>query len=51
MLSNYVELASKAKKIGIKTLSLVPKNGFEPDVPDYNKIHDAVRTFIAKGKL
>ena len=51
MLSSYVDLASKAKKLGIKTLGLVPKNGFEPDVPDYNKIHDAVRTFIAKGKL
>ena len=51
MLSSYVDLAAKAKKLGIKTLGLVPKNGFEPDVPDYNKIHDAVRTFIAKGKL
>ncbi len=51
MLSSYVEMAAKAKKLGIKTLGLVPKNGFEPDVPDYNKIHNAVRTFIAKGKL
>jgi LCP family protein required for cell wall assembly len=51
MLSSYVDLAAKAKKIGIKSLGLVPKNGFEPDAPDYDKIHNAVRTFIAKGKL
>lgn len=51
MLSSYVDLATKAKKLGIKSLGLVPSNGFEPDLPDYNKIHQAVRTFIAKGKL
>jgi hypothetical protein len=51
MLSSYVDLAAKAKKIGIKSLGLVPKNGFAPDAPDYDKIHNAVRTFIAKGKL
>ena len=51
MLSVYVDLATKAKKQGIKTLALVPKNGFEPDMPNYVKIHNAVRTFIAKGKL
>jgi LCP family protein required for cell wall assembly len=51
MLSVYVDLAQKARKLGIKSLALVPKNGFEPDLPNYDKIHQAVRVFIAKGKL
>ena len=45
------DLAIKAKKLGIKNLALVPKNGFEPDAPDFDKIRGAVQTFIAKGKL
>ena len=49
MLSTYLDLAQKARKKGIKTLSLVPSNGFEPDVPNYDKIHAAVTHFIAKG--
>jgi LCP family protein required for cell wall assembly len=49
MLSTYLDLAQKARKQGIKTLALVPKNGFEPDVPNYDKIHAAVTQFIAKG--
>ena len=51
MLAVYVDLAQKARKLGIKSLALVPKNGFEPDVPNYDKIHEAVRVFVAKGKL
>jgi LCP family protein required for cell wall assembly len=51
MLAVYVELAQKARKLGIKSLALVPKNGFEPDVPNFDKIHEAVRVFVAKGKL
>lgn len=51
MLSVYLDLAIKAKKLGIKNLALVPKNGFEPDAPDFGKIRGAVQTFIAKGKL
>jgi LCP family protein required for cell wall assembly len=51
MLSVYLELALKAKKLGIKNLALVPKNGFEPDLPDFEKIRGAVQSFIAKGKL
>ena len=49
MLSTYLDLAQKARKHGIKTLALVPHNGFEPDVPNYDKIHAAVTQFIAKG--
>jgi anionic cell wall polymer biosynthesis LytR-Cps2A-Psr (LCP) family protein len=51
MLAVYVELAQKARKLGIKSLALVPKNGFEPDVPNFDKIHEAVQVFVAKGKL
>ena len=51
MLSIYVDLAQKARKQGIKSLALVPKNGFEPDVPDFDKIHQSVKNFIAKGKI
>jgi len=51
MLGEYIDLALKAKKYGIKTLELVPANGFEPDLPDYNKIHNAVKKFLATGKL
>jgi LCP family protein required for cell wall assembly len=49
MLSTYLDLAQKARKKGIKTLALVPSNGFEPDLPNYDKIHAAVTQFIAKG--
>ncbi|MEY4390307.1 MAG: hypothetical protein RLZZ400_50 [Actinomycetota bacterium] len=51
MLSVYVDLAQKARKKGIKSLALVPKNGFEPDLPNYDKIHQSIKNFIAKGKI
>lgn len=51
MLGVYVDLAQKARKFGIKSLALVPSNGFEPDVPDFNKIRQSVKKFIAKGKI
>ncbi|MEY4311026.1 MAG: hypothetical protein RLZ71_952, partial [Actinomycetota bacterium] len=31
-------------------LELVPKNGFEPDVPDYKKIHAAIAVALKASK-
>lgn len=42
MVGTYVDMALSAKSKKIKALELVPKNGFEPDVPDFEKIHAAV---------
>ena len=46
MVGTYLDMALSAKSKKIKTLELVPKNGFEPDVPDFAKIHDAVAAAI-----
>jgi len=46
MVGTYADMALSAKSKRIKALELVPKNGFEPDVPDFAKIHAAVAAAI-----
>jgi hypothetical protein len=50
MAATYVDLALSGKGKRIKSLELVPKYGFEPDVPDYQKIHNAIAAAIKASK-
>ena len=50
MAGTYLDLAISAKAKKIKSLELVPKNGFEPDVPDYKKIHAAIAVALKASK-
>ncbi|MEN9731702.1 MAG: hypothetical protein RL488_1012 [Actinomycetota bacterium] len=50
MAGTYLDLAISAKVKKIKSLELVPKNGFEPDVPDYKKIHAAIAVALKASK-
>ena len=50
MAATYVDLALSGKGKRIKSVELVPKYGFEPDVPDYQKIHAAIAAAIKASK-
>ena len=50
MAGTYIDLAINAKAKKMKSLELVPKNGFEPDVPDYKKIHAAIAVALKASK-
>ena len=48
--ASLVDLAIKAKsKKGIKSLELVPPR-FQPDAPNFRRIHDAVKSMLARAK-
>jgi anionic cell wall polymer biosynthesis LytR-Cps2A-Psr (LCP) family protein len=50
MLSQYVDLALKAKSLGIKELSLVPPS-IDVIHPNFSAIHDMVKqSFVAQAK-
>lgn len=48
-LGTYLDLAirAKANKHAIRALDLIPEKGFEPDLPNYDKIHAAVKAQIS----
>ena len=50
MLPKYLELATKAKKRGLKVLDLVPEKGYHPGNPDYGAIRTAVAKIVAENK-
>ncbi len=50
MAATYVDLALSGKGKRIKSVELVPKYGFEPDVPNYEKIHTAIAVAIKASK-
>ena len=50
MTGTYIDLALNAKSKRIKSVELVPKYGFEPDVPNYEKIQAAIAVAIKASK-
>ncbi len=46
MAATYADLALSGKGKSIKSLELVPNYGFEPDVPNFEKIHTAIAAAI-----
>ena len=46
MIGTYADMALSAKAKKMRNLELVPANGFEPDVPNFDKIHAAVTAAI-----
>jgi LCP family protein required for cell wall assembly len=51
-IGTYLDLALKlkSKKHAITSLDLVPANGFEPDMPNYKKIREAVADALKASK-
>ncbi|MCX8528697.1 MAG: LCP family protein [Rhodoluna sp.] len=50
MAATYADLALNSKSKRIRSVELVPKYGFEPDVPNYEKIHTAIAVAIKASK-
>jgi hypothetical protein len=48
MLGRYVDLASKAKKLGIKPLQLVPPT-YDMVYPNFTKIHQDIKAALKKA--
>ena len=46
MAATYFDLVLNSRGKKSKSVELVPKNGFEPDVPNYEKIHSAIAAAI-----
>ena len=51
-IGGYLDLALKMKSNprSLTTLDLVPAKGFEPDLPNYDKIHEAVQKLLQASK-
>ena len=50
MAATMADLALNSKGKRIRSVELVPKYGFEPDVPNYEKIHTAIASAIKASK-
>jgi LCP family protein required for cell wall assembly len=50
MVGTYADMALSSKAKKVHNLELVPANGFEPDVPDFAKIHAAVAAAIKASR-
>ncbi len=50
MVGTYVDLALNARSKKVKAVELVPKFGFEPDLPNYEKIQSTIAAAIKASK-